>query len=43
MSGTLKVEMYHCKSLKQLVSVEFDSGKTIGDLKRAVATQSKQR
>lgn len=41
MSGTLKVEVYHVKSLKQLATVDLDSGKTVGDVKKAVASQSK--
>ena len=41
MSGTLKVEVYHAKSLKQLATVDLDSGKTVGDVKKAVAAQSK--
>lgn len=41
MSVTLKVEVYHAKSLKQLAVVDLDSGKTVGDVKKAVASQSK--
>ncbi len=36
-----KVEILHAKSLKQIASVELDENKNIGDVKKAVALQSK--
>lgn len=39
MSGTLKVEVFHAKSLKQLATVDLDPSKTVGDVKKAVAIQ----
>ncbi len=40
MSGKLTVEVFHCKSLKQIVALELDSGSTILDVKRAISAQS---
>lgn len=39
MSGSIIVEVVHCKSLKQIIQVELDRSSSIGDVKKAVALQ----